>query len=222
MSIIDLSHKIEDEMPVYPGTPEVSVQQVSEIKQQGYAEKRISFSSHTGTHIDAPAHMIQSGKHLDCFPISKFIGYACLIPFSQTDIAGQSKYKYLKRFENLIKESEFVILNTKWSQYWNSSTYFNNFPALDKTTAEYLASFPLKGVGIDTASVDKSDSEFFDAHHSLLKNEILIVENLCRLNKIPWEKFIFSALPLYIGQADGAPVRAIAYQTLNDSTKLND
>ena len=72
MLIIDLTHKIESGMPVFPGTPEVKISQFSTIEKDDFAEKEIQLATHIGTHMDAPAHMISGGKTLDQFLISYF------------------------------------------------------------------------------------------------------------------------------------------------------
>lgn len=210
MRILDLTHKIEDGMPIYPGTPKVNITSLANIEKDGFTAKDLHLSSHIGTHMDAPAHMISGGKTLDQFLISKFTGSACIIPFSDDDIDGQDKLEYLSQFEDMIKESDFVILYTKWSEKWGTEEYFFNFPALDKNSAEYLASFYLSGIGIDAISIDVYDSENYEAHHELLNNEMVIIENLCKLDQIRPQQFKFSAFPLLISDSDGSPVRAMA------------
>ncbi|NOR88471.1 MAG: cyclase family protein [Bacteroidales bacterium] len=210
MRIIDLSHKISDGMPIYPGTPKVNITSLASVEKDGFAVKNLHLSSHIGTHMDAPAHMISEGKTLDQFLISKFTGSACIIPFSLDDIDGQDKKEYLSQFESMIRDVEFVILHTKWSEKWGEKEYFSNFPALDKESAAYLASFYLSGIGIDTISIDVFDSKTYDAHQELLSQEIVIIENLCKLDQIRPAQFKFSAFPLLISDSDGSPVRAMA------------
>lgn len=66
--LVDLSHPITPEMPVWPGTPAPECLPVANIHEDGFAEQVIRFSSHTGTHLDAPSHMIEGGASLDRFP----------------------------------------------------------------------------------------------------------------------------------------------------------
>lgn len=74
MKIIDLTHFIEEKMPVFPGTEPPRIIQKNTIKKDGFAEKLFTMYSHTGTHIDAPSHMIEGGHSLNDFSIEKFIG----------------------------------------------------------------------------------------------------------------------------------------------------
>ena len=210
MHIIDLSHRIENGMPVFPGTPEVKIEQLYTVEKDGFAEKALGLVTHVGTHMDAPAHMIGGGKTLDQYPISKFSGNACLIPFSWEDIDEQAQDEYLSEFESVIRDCDFVILNTGWSEKWGNPAYFKNYPALDKKGAEYLSGFRLDGIGIDAISIDQEENTQYEVHHEVLGNDIVIIENLCHLDTIRSQVFRFSALPLFISGADGSPVRAIA------------
>ncbi len=210
MHLIDLTHPIETNMPVFPGTPQVKILQFSTVAKEGFAEKELFLGTHVGTHMDAPAHMLENGKTLDQFFVSKFSGQACIIPFSHDDLDGKNQADYFADFEDVIRESDFIILRTGWSEKWGSDDYYSGFPALDKAGAQFLGGFRLNGIGTDAISIDKHNSTTYDTHYELLKNEILIIENLTGLEQIRTQKFRFIALPLKIAQADGSPVRAVA------------
>ncbi len=210
MIYIDLSHIIEEGMPVFPGTPQVRIQQFSTVEKEGYAEKELELATHIGTHVDAPAHMIANGKTLDQFQISDFTGKALMIPFSHDDLEEIEQDVYLSQFESKIRDAEFIILKTGWSEKWGDPDYFKNFPALDKKGAEYLAGFRIKGIGLDAISIDQYDSTDYVAHHELLGNQILIIENLRGLESIRNDEFNIYVFPLKIKDADGSPVRAVA------------
>jgi arylformamidase len=210
MKLIDLSHTIENEMPVYPDTPKVSIYQFSTVEEEGYAEKKIELGTHIGTHMDAPAHMIAGGRTLDQFLPDQFFGKGLLIPFTHEILMNKSQELYLKSFEKYIEVSDFIILRTSWSRFWGQSKYFKDYPALDAGGASFLSSFNIKGIGIDTVSIDMAENLHFDAHHFLLEKEILIVENLCNLEMIIKQEFNLFVLPLKIKDSDGSPVRAIA------------
>ena len=79
IKIIDLTHDIKENMPVFPGTEQPFLKQANTIKKDGFKETLITMVSHTGTHIDAPAHMLLKGLHLDELPIEHFIGKALKI-----------------------------------------------------------------------------------------------------------------------------------------------
>ncbi|MFB5647514.1 MAG: cyclase family protein [Candidatus Nitrosomaritimum yanchengensis] len=90
------------------------------------------------------------------------------------------------------------------------NNYFLNNPGLSKSAANYLISKKINLVGIDSPSIDRGANNQFSTHKILAKNNILIVENLSNLEKIPKLSFDFIILPLKLKNATGSPVRAIA------------
>lgn len=79
MQIIDLSLPIYNKMPVYPGDPEVKIEQIHSLKKEGWRLRLLSLGSHTGTHVDAFAHMDDEGKTIDEIPIQRFFGEAKVV-----------------------------------------------------------------------------------------------------------------------------------------------
>lgn len=213
MKIIDLTHRIDSEMPVFPGTEKPIIQKANTIEKDGFAEVKITMYSHTGTHMDAPAHMIAQGFELDKFPIEQFIGKSIILDFSNihTRIIDVNT---LKGHEEKIKLVEFLIIKTGWSQYWGSEAYYKAFPALSDEAALWLTQFHLKGVGIDAISIDDMDSVTFAVHKRLMEKNILIIENLTNLDEVGEEPFTLSVLPLKTKDADGSPIRAVAIKNL--------
>jgi kynurenine formamidase len=207
--IIDLSHTIHAEMNMFPGTEKPVLQKLLSVEKDGFAETKLSFFSHTGTHMDAPAHMLKEGWTLDRFPIDHFTGKALLVDVSEIT----TKFIPVLFFDKYIKQLEtvdFLILRTGWSKFWESHVYFDSFPALSAEATGMIATFNLKGVGIDVISIDLIDSIDFVNHHILLKKNILIIENLTNLEQIDSKIFSFTCLPLKFIDADGAPARAMA------------
>ena len=66
-------------------------------------------------------------------------------------------------------------------------------------------------MAIDSPSIDVGNDNSFIAHQALLKNNIIIIENLCNLEKINKNNFTFMAVPLKIMGATGSPIRALAF-----------
>jgi kynurenine formamidase len=71
--IYDLTQALNENTPVYPGDPKVKVEQVGVIAKDGFCDHLVAFGTHNGTHMDAPAHMIEGGKGLKDYPIERFI-----------------------------------------------------------------------------------------------------------------------------------------------------
>ena len=73
MRFVDLSHPISNEMATYPSDPDVAIVREKEIHSDRTLLHRFTMGTHTGTHLDAPAHIIPGGKTLDDLPLSTFI-----------------------------------------------------------------------------------------------------------------------------------------------------
>ncbi|MDA9129055.1 cyclase family protein [Candidatus Gracilibacteria bacterium] len=76
MKIIDLSGEIYSGMPVFPGDPDVQIDQECTIENDEWNMKRIHINSHDSTHVNVPIHSKTGGKALDEYRINDFIGVA--------------------------------------------------------------------------------------------------------------------------------------------------
>jgi len=207
-NIIDLSHVIETGMPVYPGTERPKIEKARSLEVNGYVEHRVTMFTHTGTHVDMPGHIMAGGITLDKIDISRFVGKAAVLDFTKFKNGFITKEKF-KPYKKLISKIEFLIIRTGWDKYWGKQRYFKGFPVLDAGAAEWLREFKLKGVGVDTISVDPAESKTIPVHRVLFKNNFIIVENLTNLGKLGKCVFTFSCLPLKFQNGDGSPVRAV-------------
>ncbi len=209
MKIIDLSHLLNSNTPVYPGTEQPIFDQANTIINDGFAETKITMFSHTGTHMDAPSHMLVGAKSLDALNPSAFYGNAICIDCIDV-INATISVEHLLPFKEKIQQVDFVILRTGWSKKWTKKEYFDGFPTLSITACDWLTGFNLKGIGIDTISIDKMGSLTLENHLILLKKGFVIIENLNNLQSLEYGIFTFSCFPLKFENSDGSPVRAVA------------
>jgi kynurenine formamidase len=211
--IIDLSHLLGENTTVYPDTVGPKFEPLNTVAEHGFAEMQVTMVLHSGTHIDAPCHILANTKSLSDFPVDKFIGKAIVVNCRDKK---EIDLLYLKTFEQKIAQVDFILFYTGWQYKWNSEAYFENCPALTQEAAKWLTTFNLNGVGIDAFSVDPVISahivtqESLPNHYILMAKEIILIENLTNLDKLPDGIFSFQCLPVNIEHADGSPVRAIA------------
>ena len=207
--LVDLTHWLEPNMPVYPGTEPPRLEAANTVARDGFAEKKLTFYSHTGTHLDAPAHMLPGGRTLDGYPISTFYGRAVLADVRA--LAGDRiGLMHLAPLADRLKTADFLILRTGWAERWGSPDYFNGFPALTAEAARWLLQFNLKGLGTDAISIDRMDDGDFPVHHLFFAAGLVAIENLTNLDGLGSE-FTLGCFPLFIKDADGAPIRAVAF-----------
>lgn len=207
MTIHELTHTIRNDMPVYPGTEQPRLTTACTIEQCGYRETLLHMYSHTGTHMDAPAHMLPHGATLDSYDPEKFAGTAVVI-----DCRGQGEITLplLRQYD--LAGVDFVLFCTGWDKKWGTEDYFRGFPCLTAEAAAWLAAQPLKGVGEDTISLDPCDSADFPNHMALLGADFVNTENLTGLEPLLGRRFTFVTLPLKFEHADGCSCRAIAME----------
>ena len=103
-----------------------------------------------------------------------------------------------------IRPGEFVLLKTENSRH---DRWRDEFVYLERSGAEYLASIPISGVGIDALGIERAQPGH-ETHIALLEREIIILEGL-RLRHVEPGNYLLIALPVKIADADGAPARAV-------------
>jgi kynurenine formamidase len=206
--ILDLTHTISAGIPVYPGTPQPRLFPAARMEQHGYRETQLSMFSHTGTHMDAPAHMLKDGVTLDALPASRFCGRAVVLDVSDRDSITT---EYLQARGEMLRSVDFVLFYTGWEQKWPSADFLTDgYACLTPDAARYLLSCDLKGVGTDAVSMDPLSTETFPIHKTLLDGGLVLLECLCLNIAAGRSDLQLFALPLKYENADGASVRAVA------------
>mgnify|MGYP000072635484 CR=1 FL=1 len=79
MRVLDLTHTIREDMPVFPGADTPKLPPASTYEHDGFKETLMQMYTHTGTHMDPPAHLFADRTTLDAFPASQFIGRALVV-----------------------------------------------------------------------------------------------------------------------------------------------
>lgn len=203
MQVIDLSHTLVTDMAVYPGDEtRVLIERISEHGPGSHQSSALGMGCHTGTHIDLPLHFREGEPDLSSFPVAGCLGRAVVLPAPQGEIGPDV-------LDDLDPAAlDFVIFRTGWQRRWGTPAYYRDWPFLARETAERLADADLRGVGLDSPSVDPLDAR--TAHEILAAAGLINVENLSALERLPDEPFLFLALPLRLAGAEASPVRAIA------------
>ncbi len=202
MKYIDLTHTFKKEMPVYPGDPAPEILQVASIDKYGYNDFQIKTGMHVGTHMDAPLHMIVGGKRLSEYSADNFFGEGHLI-----DARGKTSVDVDLLEGRKISKGDIVLIMTGFYKKFGGSDYYEKYPEITEGFASKLIESGVKIVGIDTPSPDRPP---FKIHRMLLKNEVLIIENLTNLEELlKYMQFSVVALPAKF-DTEAAPVRVIA------------
>lgn len=210
MNVIDLTHVISPDMPVYPGTEGPKLSPANTYEKDGFKETLLSMYSHTGTHMDAPAHLFGHCSTLDTLPAGQFVGKAVVVDCSHLGEGGKITMDDVNRTEGA-DEADFLLFRTGWGRFWGKPEYFGNYPCVTPEVVDFLIATNKKGVGLDTIGLDPIAAADLPLHRQLLiTDKTVIIENLNNLDKLPQGLFTFCALPLRYENADGSPIRAVA------------
>lgn len=209
MQYFDLSHSMENGMTFFPGDPEPHFAPADIVPPWHVTQLHIG--THTGTHIDAPAHFLPDGKTIDQYPPERFFVAGIVVPALGCEGDEPIGRDVFADYLAILPVGGVVLVRTGWDRYWGSEPYMCH-PYLSHEAAELLVESRAGIVGVDTLSVDSTVQGTEHAHATLLGNETLIAENLARLDQLtPGRLYHFAFLPLKLTGLDGSPVRAVAW-----------
>lgn len=206
MRIFDISRKLVNGMPVWPGDTAFQYEVSWPMEESGSVNVgRLELSTHTGTHVDAPFHFDNDGKRIYELDLNLYIGPARVIDLpSEIESIGIEVLKDI----DLDGVTRVLFRTLAWK---NGTVFPEKIPHIEPELAPYLAKKGIRLIGLDVPSVDPIDSKELPAHHSLNENGIHILESLI-LDEIPPGEYELIALPLPLVEGDGSPVRAILRQ----------
>ena len=212
MKVLDLTHTIMPDMPVYPGTEPPIFTPANTYEKDGFKETKISMFTHTGTHMDPPAHLYPGRTTLDQFPAEQFIGRALVVDCRGLPDGGAITMEHLRKYGNLADEADFLLFCLGWDQYWGTDDYFGDYPCIDDAVLDHILAGSYKGIGFDVIGLDPIADVNLTRHKKLFAHkDIVNIENLKALDKCPAGLFWFSCYPLKLAGADGSPIRAVAW-----------
>jgi arylformamidase len=223
--IIDITTPISPFTKVFPGDPKPAIDRICTLEKEGCAVSRLILGSHTGTHVDAPAHVLDYGLPVDKLELEKLMGKALILDFSSLEGALtadilEKVFKNTKISDRISDNISILLLKTESpfrKQKSGDDVSFHNegFEKeemnplyLDESAALWIVEKKFKTIGIDGFSVDSFHSETLPAHHILLSGNVNVVECL-ELSSVDSGIYFFLCLPLKIEGCDGAPARAL-------------
>jgi len=202
MRIIDISMEVDENIPVYRNKAEKKpvVTVVQDHITGSVHESVIRMDLHTGTHIDAPLHMIVGGATFESIDINRL--YTWCRVYDLTSVREKITAADLENKD--IRPGSFILLKTR-------NSFFNGFDPefvyVDATAAEYLKSVGITGVGIDALGIERAQPGH-ETHKTLLGAGIVILEGL-RLADVKEGTYRLAALPLRLKGTEASPARAI-------------
>ncbi len=209
--MIDISLPLSLQTVTYPGDPTVEIEKIKGASAEDAAVvHRFCMGSHSGTHIDAPAHIIRGGRTLPQIDLSRLVGECCVLDCTECEVCIDAETLAGKE----IAHEERVLLKTRNSKLISQADFNRNYVYLTPDGAEFLAELGASLVGIDYLSIGQMGSSGVETHRTLLARDVLILEGL-DLSQVAPGSYELLCLPLRIDVPDGAPVRALLRPLMN-------
>lgn len=227
VQLIDLTYSINAQNAYWPGEgyEPFQIRTLATIEADGVLSKAISLPEHLGTHIDAPNHFEPNQPAVHEIELQQLFGPGVLL-----DVTLQAEqnpdYQLVKadidsweQAHGRIPAGAIVLLNTGWGRFWNQPERYQNidmhrklhFPGFSTDAARFLVEKRnVRGLGIDTLSIDHGLSQDFGVHHVLNSHKRYALENVANLDRLPANGFFVFVAPMKIEGGTGGPSRIVA------------
>jgi arylformamidase len=191
--MIDVSMPLSSETVAWPGDTRFR----REVREEhGFRTSKLVMSTHSGTHMDSPAHLCRCSSTIDKVPAAVLVSPAVVAHFPDTmEVTAD-------HLMSVSFEGRALLLRTL------SGKALMEYGHLTADAAQMVVEKDARLVGIDTLSIDPPGSD--TAHGMLLESSIPIVENLVLDHVLPGE-YLLLCFPLRIKSGDGSPVRAFLH-----------
>ena len=200
---------------MFPAYPPPTFTQWTTREVHGFLAESMFMVTHTGTHVDAPFHFEPSGRRLDEMPIDRFIAPGHVLDLRGLRARGSIRPEHLRSarrdLRDDVRKGDAVLLRTGWwERHRSTPAYLFENPGVTKAAARVLVDWGVGLVGIDTANIDRPDDAGYPAHHTLLRANVPVIENVANLAALRSSAFLLVALPLKLEGASGSPIRLVA------------
>lgn len=204
MPLIDLTHPLEHGQPTFAWDPKLSIIPHGTTQTLKYNITQIVIGSHQGTHLDAMYHFLDDGKTIDQMPLDWFYGETHVLRIPK-EAGEELLVEDFEPYADVLQPGAKVIYETGWHHHFGADNFFSEFPSLTLEAGRYLAERGIRMLGMDTPTPSR---DWYEIHHILLGAEIVVVESLAHLDKLP-DTFTFMGFPLLLKGRDGSPIRAV-------------
>ncbi len=206
MKIFDISVPVTATLPVWPTDPSVERRMLMQLERGDPANVTyLGMSVHTGTHVDAPLHVIGAGAAVDQMSLDALIGAATVVRIPDEHHAITPE---LLDQCNLPAGANRLLFRTRNSGLWKTGRFHSDFTALTTAAAQWVVDHGIRLVGIDYHSIQIYSDPTPDTHLTLLHAGVVIVEGL-DLSGVAVGEYYLICLPMRLDGAEGAPARAV-------------
>ncbi|MFA4132344.1 MULTISPECIES: cyclase family protein [unclassified Brevibacillus] len=210
MKMYDVTATVYEGMTVYKNKPEKQPKICTATN--GYVtESRIDMDLHSGTHVDAPLHMVNAGDTFESISLEKLVGPCKVLDL--TAVEDRITRADLESFD--LARGDFVLFKTKNSF---EEAFSFEFIFLSEEGAEYVSELGVRGIGTDALGIERSQ-EGHPTHKKLFAAGVIVVEGL-RLAEVPPGEYFLVAAPLKLVGTDAAPARVLLFEGLHSNLSI--
>lgn len=196
VTVYDVTRELTSHVVVYPGDIVPSMKQ--EDRGQ-YLLTDLSMSTHSGTHIDAPAHYLKNSETVDRIPLDRLMGRARVLDLRKVQGAIEPGH-----LAGRIGGVKTLLIRTWFSE---KDIFDESYPALTPDAARLIQEAGITCVGIDTPSIEEYAGD--GAVHRILLGGGIIILELLDLSPVGEGDYTMVALPLRLAGLDGSPARVV-------------
>jgi arylformamidase len=201
--IWDISQPLRVGIPVWPGDTPFEERRTFILDEQCPVNvSRLTLSTHTGTHADAPCHYDAHGKAAAALPIATYLGRTQVL--SVIDHNGEIQ---LQQVRGRVALTERRLLLRTFASF-PTQAWPGDFASLSPELVDALGEQGLMLIGTDAPSLDPQSCKDLRAHRAASRHALAILEGLV-LDGVPDGYYELIAIPLRLVTADASPVRAI-------------
>jgi kynurenine formamidase len=227
LTIVDLTWTLDETNPFWPAEnyEPFRLKTIATLEQDGVLSKAFYTPEHLGTHLDAPNHFEKNQPSVDEIAPRELFAPGVVIdvsPQAESDADYRLTVDDISSWEKQngrIPDGAVVFLHTGWGRHWTNFPRYKNqdvmgkmhFPGYSEQAARWLVGERrIRGLGIDTLSIDYGLSKDFPVHHVVNAAGRYGLENVARLERLPPRGFFVFVAPIKIKTGTGGPTRILA------------
>ncbi|MRX50793.1 cyclase family protein [Paracoccus sp. S-4012] len=195
--VVDLTHVFDETFPTFDGTPGIAFEEDKNIQADGYQIWKLTIWEHSGTHIDAPLHFSADGKSVAELEPQNLVCPLCIVDITAKAAEDANATVDPEDIEawvsanGEIPQGALVAMQSGWAAKLGTPEFRNTadgalaFPGFSKAATDVLGGMGVVGIGVDTLSLDPSNSPDFGVHTSWLPAGHYGIECLAGLDQLP-------------------------------------
>jgi arylformamidase len=209
----DLTWPLSPAVPRIASFPPPRLERIASIPQRPLNITELQMIVHTGTHVDSPRHFFNDGPAFQDIPLERLMG-AGVVWRMQLPLYGLIEPADLERMRPGLEPGDILAIDTGASRRVGMPDY-DKHASLSVAAAEWLVAQKVKLVAVDMPTPDlaldrRPEGFIWPVHRALLRDGVLIAEQVTNLDSLAGKRVEFMFCPLNIADCDGAPARVLA------------